>query len=225
MTEYYFKKENQEQFSRIEFQEYVREIERYGGDNNIETAERQFEASSRVVINLINEKYSKWDYSLAISYAIQMHVVLAKSLFKSDKNSMIDFFQKIYSNWFYYSVKLNENNKVLNDEIFKVKLFFENSYLKQKNKINILVKTLIYDDLNDDWLNKWFCECNMISDAFADRSKNNDELYFVFDSLIHMTNNRIGIHLRDESFIAYLIFNSLKDLCNDFNDDIKKNIV
>jgi len=214
-TESYFKKEKQELLYRIEFTEYFREIERYGGYQNIENAERQFKESSKVVINLINKNYSKWDYSLAISYAIQMHIVLAKSLFESDNNSMIYFFQKIYSNWFYYSVKLNENEKNLKDEISKVKLFFENSYLNQKVKINSLVSSLIYNDLSSNWFNKWFSDCKIISNDFINKSDNNEQLYFVYESLIHMTNNRLGIHLRDESFIAYLIFNSLIDLSKD----------
>jgi thiopeptide-type bacteriocin biosynthesis protein len=212
MTDYFFNMENQKQFSRIEFPEYIREIDRYGGDENIENVERHFEASSRVIINLIQENYSKWEYSLAISYAIQMHIVFAKTIFKNDKNSMIYFFQKIYSNWFYYSIKLNENEKFLEDEIKKVKLHFENSYLNQKVKIDSLVSVLFYDESSSECMNKWLSECKIFANSFTNKCDNDEQLYFVYDSLIHMTNNRLGIHLRDESYIAFVLYKSFVEL-------------
>ncbi len=141
-----------------------------------------------------------------------MHVIFAKCLFGIDYNRMIDFFKKIYSNWFYYSVKLDEENQVLEYEISKIKIFFEKSYLNQKVKVNSLISSIINNKLSNDRLNRWFYECNVILKSFCNSNDNSEQLYFVYDSLIHMTNNRLGIHLRDESFIAYLIFNSLNDL-------------
>lgn len=216
-TEAYFKKENQVLLHRVEFSEYIREIKRYGGNSNIENAERQFEESSKVVINLINENYSKWDYSLAISYAIQMHVTFAKCLFKNNQELII-FFKKIYANWLYYSLKLDNTGEVSKDEIIKVNLFFENSYLKQKDKINNLVKILIDDNFSSKWSDEWISESNIISDRFSNIKQDEETLYFVYDSFIHMTNNRLGIHLRDESFVAYIIYKSLKDLNENLSD-------
>ncbi|MBD3907114.1 thiopeptide-type bacteriocin biosynthesis protein [Chryseobacterium sp. C-39] len=195
---------------RLEFKDYVREIERYGGKVNIIEAEKIFEISSRTILDIIDDNYNNWDYSLAISYAIQIHLVLAKLLFKNDLNTMISFFQKVYSNWFYYSIKIDETEKKVDDEVKKINLAFEESYNKQNTVINNMIKYLLQEKIEVSISTKWFLESNLIDNNYYS-FKNCDDLtlFAIYDSLIHMTNNRLGIYLRDESFIAFLIFNGL----------------
>lgn len=211
-SEAYFLKENQVLLHRIEFSEYKREIDRYGGYKNIKNAERQFELSSRTVLDLISKNYSTWHYSLAISYAIQMHLFFALCLFGSNYDSIGVFFQKIFANWFYYSLKFDENDKVSEDEINKVKLLFENSYSSQKVKINCMITSLLYTNSENHILSRWFSECKVILNSFSNNLDDVEQPHIIYDSFIHMTNNRLGIHLRDEAFIAYLIFTSIDDL-------------
>lgn len=128
---------------RIEFKDYVQEIERYGGKVNIIEAEKIFEISSRTILDIIDDNYNNWDYSLAISHAIQIHLVLAKLLFKNDLNTMISFFQKVYSNWFYYSIKIDETEENVDNEVKKINQAFEESYSKQNTVINNMIKHLL----------------------------------------------------------------------------------
>lgn len=196
---------------RIEFKDYVREIERYGGKVNIIEAEKIFKISSRTILDIIDDNYNNWDYSLAISYAIQMHVVLAKLLFKNNLDEMIVFFQKVYSNWFFYSIKIDETEEKVDDvEVKKVKLAFEDSFNKQKTVINNMIKYLLQEKIEVSISTKWFLESKLVnSNQYSFKNCDDLTLFAVYDSLIHMTNNRLGIYLRDESFIAFLIFNGL----------------
>jgi hypothetical protein len=50
------------------------------------------------------------------------------------------------------------------------------------------------------------CEIASLYDAHEPTDK-----YLVYSSLMHMTNNRLGIHISDESFIAFLIFKGLEN--------------
>lgn len=200
---------------RIEFKDYVQEIERYGGKVNIIEAEKIFEISSRTILDIIDDNYNNWDYSLAISHAIQIHLVLAKLLFKNDLNTMISFFQKVYSNWFYYSIKIDETEENVDNEVKKINQAFEESYSKQNTVINNMIKHLLQEKIEISISTKWFLESHLINNNHYG-FKNCDDLTLlaIYDSLIHMTNNRLGIHLRDESFIAFLIFNGLTNYKN-----------
>ena len=210
LTNNYFEKQNNEMSYRLEFSEYIRELDRYGGIENIENAEKIFDLSSRIVINMIEEKYLSWEYSLAISNAIKINLLFAKCFFSYDRKLIIDFFKKIYSNWLYYSIKLDGD--IIEEEVKKINLYYEKSYQKQKFSIKILVNSIF--NFHFEIKNKvsWDYECEMILKNNFFSIETFEKKYILYDSLIHMNNNRLGIHNRDESFIAYLIFNCLEDL-------------
>src|SRR5689334_7949597 len=62
----------------IEFNEYIKESGRYGGKEGILIAEKHFKDSSETVIKILNDYNDEWDYSLAISFALQMHIIFSK---------------------------------------------------------------------------------------------------------------------------------------------------
>lgn len=38
-----------------------------------------------------------------------------------------------------------------------------------------------------------------------------DKLWYIYESLIHMTNNRLGITNSDEAYLAYLIYKTIQE--------------
>ena len=220
--------ESKTEFS-IEFNDYIQEIGRYGGSEIINIAENQFQDSSEMVLTCIHNNFNFWDYSKAISIAIQAHIIFAKKILTTVNESKL-FFETLHKNWLQRTVKLNAKNEITTNEIIKVNNFFINSYEKQKETINFITKKIwLEEEFEDLWLIDWSLKCEktsrqlytekkpfflkgVIFDENLKLSKDKQTLFAIYDSYIHMTNNRLGIHLRDESFIAFLIFKGLESL-------------
>tara|TARA_B110000093_G_scaffold142272_1_gene153311 strand:- start:1325 stop:2239 length:915 start_codon:yes stop_codon:yes gene_type:complete len=220
--------ENEAKYS-IKFNDYIQEIERFGGNTAITIAENHFQDSSNIVLNRIDNNYLEWDYSMAIVNAIQMHLIFAKQIINT-RNEAELFFDFLYKNWIQHSVKLNKKNKITANELIKVNQFFKSSYEKQKKNINFITKKVWFDEqLEEVQLKDWSLYCKKLSrqikesnkiilpkwiilEADSKLSKEKQTLWIIYDSYIHMTNNRLGIHLRDEAFIAYMILRGLKKL-------------
>lgn len=212
----------------FEFIDYIKEKTRYGGGKLINVAEEHFQDSSNTILKLLNSNFLNWNYSTAISFAIQMHTVFAKKL-NADIDKSIIFFELYYKHWLFYSVKLNKDGEATQEQVDKVKVFFKESYKKQETTTNYIVKA-IWEELESiEWLGKWSKSCSKIKSLLmqvneediellnspyihenSNLSIRDQKLFSIFDSYIHMTNNRLGIHLRDEAFIAYIIMNGLK---------------
>lgn len=191
-----------------QFNEYVAEIERYGGDRAIGIAEDQFYVSSKTIIRLIKLNYNLWDYNLAMSLVIQMHLFLSRHLFSKMKDEM-SFYRLFFENWLFYSKGIDgklENAEV--SAINKLVSDFESTYQKQKITIKSLIE-LTEENQKKSWSIRWKAECAEIAGRY--RAHDLPDKYHVYSSLIHMTNNRLGIHISDESFIAYLIFRGLEE--------------
>ncbi len=208
------------------FLDYKREIKRYGGIAGVEFAEKNFQDSSESILNLLNKKRDIWDYGLALAFSIQLNLTIIKE-FTEDKKESVIFFKSNFKNWLIYSLKLDKINSNDTEEINKVLKFFNNSYDNQSDKINYIVKTIWEEKENDDWLSHWKKCCaeqksmfhsykdkinfDLLSSNSLDKKSEIDEnsFFLLLNNLTHMSNNRIGIHLRDEAFISYSIMKAL----------------
>ena len=215
----------------VKFNDYVQEIQRYGGDDNMKIAEKHFQHSSNIVLSHISYNNNNRSYSNAISFAIQMHLIFAKKLIVNKKDSIL-YFDSLQKKLLPNSVKLDENNKICVGEINKVKTFFTNSYKSQKKTIDFIAKNIWDKEFSDSWMKEWSNSCSSIKRLIEETySKNkllkpewfelnkesnlsikNQIFWSIYDSYIHMTNNRLGIHLRDEAFIAFLILKGLESI-------------
>jgi thiopeptide-type bacteriocin biosynthesis protein len=213
----------------FQFVNYIQELKRYGGEKVIKIAEKHFHDSSKSVLSILNDNSLDWNYSKAISFAIQMHVVFSKVLILNIEKAIV-FFESLYKNWLFYSLKLNKDGKTTPEEIQKVMSFFQKSYEQQSETIDYLIKIIWQEKENQVWRNEWKQYCQELKTLinepdnlkginfselkqFNKKSKltsKDQNMHTLFDSYIHMSNNRLGIHLRDEAFIAYLIMNGLK---------------
>lgn len=231
-TNTYFETKKDTEYT-IEFKEYVQELERYGGKKAIQVAEHIFIKSSQITLDLIKKNYETWDYSMAISNAMKMHIILIKSVFKT-LDASIHFFKLLYVNWLQHSIKIREDNTVDPNEIKKVQSYFGQSYTKQKKIIQQLI-TYLWDESNyEDWLQDWSTFCLDLNkdieklaaknaivfpesinlEGFSSVPSKDIPKFLLLDSYIHMNNNRLGIYLRDESFIAFLLLKGFEDFLN-----------
>jgi len=220
----------------IEFNEYIHELQRYGGVENINVSQEHFNHSSEIVLNHISQTNKNWDYGLAMSIALQMHLIFAKRILIS-QDQALSYFQLLYNKVFVNSVKLDENNDASLEEIHKVKAFFVSSYKKQKNMIDHIARTIWLKKQEENWIDQWSLNCLELGEKIKNNylntkipapewfefniklnaSKEKQILWSIYDSYIHMTNNRLGILLRDEAFIAFLIIKGLQSLKKDIS--------
>jgi thiopeptide-type bacteriocin biosynthesis protein len=221
----------------VQYITYEPEIERYGGDTCIVTAEKQFEASSNAVLAIIGEA-EDWDYDRALGAAIQLHLGFAFAL-GMDLTETTAFYTRISQVWFSRAYGYDE--KISPEELKKrqeitLKAFNEN-FDKQKETLAPYHDTLWNAfaegvEFEQEWLNRWLTDMAAIGGQLKnarDEGKlvlpawykvqpseripqSNQQLWAILESYVHMTNNRLGILNRDEAFLGYLIKESLKVL-------------
>jgi thiopeptide-type bacteriocin biosynthesis protein len=210
------------------FDTYEQETKRYGGIYGMAIAEQHFEASSNVVLNFINNKVKAWNYETALGAAIQIQLGFVKSL-GLEINDAIDFFR------YYYQLTIHFNlNNSLSHKTEMLKFFEEGYNFQEKQLLSFHSKMWesleIGNEFDDQNYNNWLTQCRLTKNYYDDAYKNFDIDYKVdevlvnstgnitdfklfmwpqFANLLHLTNNRLGIHNRDESFLAYVMFKSL----------------
>lgn len=221
----------------IQFIDYEPEVERYGGPHGILIAEEQFELSSRVILNVLNESKA-WDYQRALGAAIQLHLAFA-SAFNMTSAEAADFYSDIFKGWFAsaygYSPDLSEDEiKQRQETTLKA---FDEQFTSQKDMLTHFHR-MIWDALNQEiefeqeWMNQWLAGMKTLAGTlsiiqtegkllFPDWSKPNPKLtthpdrqkiWSIIGSYVHMTNNRLGILNRDEAFLGYIIKECLSNI-------------
>lgn len=209
----YFEKLGSKYTYYLEFREYHPEIERYGNDRLMEIAERQFHMSSRAILRIIYEHLSTWGYGLAMRFAIQMHVYLSKHLFDTKEEEII-FFKKISETWLVYGRGIEGKvENITSANIDRLMQTFEIAYGNQKDHINSLIAS---SDDNNTYLIQWQKDCKTIANFY--RVNRPVDSFLLYSSLVHMTNNRLGIHVTDEAFLGFTIYKGLEANFNSQKD-------
>jgi thiopeptide-type bacteriocin biosynthesis protein len=205
---------------------YEPEIDRYGGSESIVIAERQFELSSRAALCLFNE-YPDWDYDRALGSAIQLHLAFAYAVGMSLNEARL-FYSQVFGSWFRLFLAPPDPDVQSQPEL--ILKAFEESFDKQKPVLAPFHQAL-WNALNEkanfekEWMNTWIKEMKTIgsqlkecqesrhlsfpaglkADPHVFVPESNQALWFILESYVHMTNNRLGILNRDEAFLGYLI--------------------
>ena len=220
----------------VQFIPYEPEIKRYGGPVSMLLSEQQFQASSRAILEIIKES-KDWDYTRALGAAIQLHLGFAYGL-GMDLQEASDFYTRLYQNWLPRAYYFFEKD-VSKDELDKRKKetldAFELNFKQQKATLLPFFET-VWEALTEgrefeqEWLNQWVNDMRAIGDQLkaiqndgklvppewyvmknptSIHQRKQQERWGIYDSYIHMTNNRLGILNRDEGFLGYLIKESL----------------
>ncbi len=214
----------------IQFIAYEPETDRYGGPKAIGPSELHFQDSSIAILELL-EPVGEWSYERALGSAIQLHLSFAHATGMELKEAQ-EFFSFIFAGWLprAYTNYGTEAKEILEErQEITLKAFKENFEAQQEFLIDY--HTMLWDAFNEgeefeeEWLNHWKIKITELSQFLQDLQGKGElqlspdthhltsfetpyekqQLWFIYGSYIHMTNNRLGIQNRDEAFLGYLI--------------------
>ena len=203
----------------IHFIDYEPEIHRYGGNAAISVAEKQFMNSTKVVFAHIKDNLLI-SYNNALNAAIRLHIASAFYYCNENIEDAVNFFYNVFvgRSIVQYEPFIKFNSK--DEHIYNV------YFRQQKENIIPLVK-YIWENLEkaeiiDDNIQYWLLAEKEICNDLTKIQKQNKlvvpymyecfPLWSIFQSYIHMTNNRLGLSPIDEGLIAYFLMESLKTL-------------
>jgi len=207
----------------IQFIEYMPEIGRYGGNLGICISEKQFEMSSNTVLDIFND-YHEISYENKLAVAIQLHLGFIYS-FKLTLQQGADLFKTVSNRMLTHVMKPEKINNGQDFESNKQKVLEKfNSIWESKSDSLTDFHTAIWEtllaknDFDSNWMNSWVkmmtcifneLSANKIELFIPEWYDNNVKLCYIYESYIHMTNNRIGITNIDEAYLAYIIYRTI----------------
>lgn len=221
----------------ISMEPYVQELARYGGQKSMALAETIFCSASNTATRILQQYRDTWSNSTAISMALQANLLFAKASGASLEDA-IQLMSFLTDNYIAYTVRDDQNFPV---QVQKNRDLFYTSYRQQKASIDYLCKTMWEKNapVGHDWRSEWFSamfaalrefeklESEHLIDAphwLEEINRNNVpegclKRWSVWGSYLHMTNNALGIALRDESFLYDLAKNGLSVMTSEVTID------
>ena len=194
----------------------------FGGILSLNLLEKQYEASSFLVLDTIKKKYLKWTYNEMISTAIKIHLAFAYAM-GMDLAEANYFFGYLSNNWFekkyQYQFEERKSTKQSFNRIFKLQR--KDTVPYHRALWELFAR---YERMEDKPLVEWInTNANASIDLnFAIENRRipfkpslpveNDipRAWRFYESLIRLTNNRLGIFNKNEGFLLYTISESLK---------------
>ncbi|MCA9936599.1 MAG: thiopeptide-type bacteriocin biosynthesis protein, partial [Anaerolineales bacterium] len=211
----------------VQFIAYEPEIDRYGGPTGIEIAEKHFQSSSRAVLAALTT--DEWAYEKALATAIQMHLSFAHA-FGFSLTETAAFFTYFSDAWFPAAVHatqgLEQSEEALKQRLQKA---FSDAFDKQATTLLSLHESLWLGltagaTFSTSWFNHWLPEVQDVAkrlttankkDALTvpSRTEKQEQLLWpILISYVHMTNNRLGILNLDEAFLGYILSRCTRQL-------------
>jgi thiopeptide-type bacteriocin biosynthesis protein len=179
---------------------YTPEPDRFGGPEGLLWAEEHFHVSTRVVLDRLNRPYT---YGDALFDALRLQTILAYGAgFSREKAGW--YFQKLAALWTpaFFKSEQDLPEAALQEEVFS---HFEGVLKPQeaalRGAIDALWKALDktdFDNTQTEWV-RWLRGNQLILPEFG------DQLEKALPSLIHFTNNRIGLTNPDEVYVSYIL--------------------
>jgi thiopeptide-type bacteriocin biosynthesis protein len=185
---------------------YVPEYNRYGGRQGVELAERYFEVSSDFALHHLASPNGS-DAGVLLGHAFRFFVYCCQVFL--DKSQLQPFCETYYRQW--------SSAAQITGKDFEAGL--ERKYARQRHSLE---KALAHcwhvahhpdgDSLDHRWVQillrykKEFDELDVTSagTGVVQRIENTGRYQYLLPSYIHMHNNRLGLAVSDEPYIAYL---------------------
>jgi len=180
---------------------YSSEPERFGGQEVLPWVEEYFHLSTRVVLDRLNRPYT---YGDALFDALRMHVVTTFSAgWSREKSSW--YFDQLCTQWMELFFQPSGEATDTSNWQQSLRADFETSFAPQQEELRLVVSELWqalekdqYDPEQPEWL-RWLRGNQMILKELG------DNLEIALPSLLHLTNNRIGINNQDEVYLNFLL--------------------
>ena len=219
---------------------YEPELDRFGGLIGMEISERHFTLSSSIVLGLILEKGKNWSYEDGMGAAIKLYITCVAAAELSIEEA-ISFFEMIHHSWIPHTLgvyKKQMDIEAIEQQTQLTLQSFENSFEEQKDTLTDYHQTLWNElkeekSFEDENMDKWYEENKEIfkllkkeildgnvverPPSFSYKinktiSKEVELKWQMMSDYIHLTNNRLGIQNKDESYLAFIIMKSLKEV-------------
>jgi|SRR5579863_1520390 len=208
---------------------YEPEYFRYGGIDGIELAEWHFDQSSDIIIELLREVNVRVP-TILLGISIQLSLPLFYGFFADDQQVMdafdnyIGFWQNNYSssgNFEAYNKKYQRMAPYLQQRILEIKRQMvthtatltpiEAAWKAHIHELHTRVDSFIADRsarLMDGWIDE---TGESAIDAPLRNQDTKNVYHILLNSYIHMTNNRLGVTIPHEVYLAFLLKQALGD--------------
>ncbi|MFN0013506.1 MAG: thiopeptide-type bacteriocin biosynthesis protein [Saprospiraceae bacterium] len=180
---------------------YFPETDRFGDASSMPWVEEYFHVSTRVVLDRLNRPFT---YGDALFDALRLHIVTVFSL-GWDQEKIAWYFDRLCSQWmelFFQPAEKAEGNTGWQQALLTD---FEAAFEPQRGDLRLAVSELWqalqnekFDQDQPEWL-RWFRGNQLI---LAELGDNLDK---ALPSLLHLTNNRLGINNQDEVYLNFLL--------------------
>lgn len=196
----------------IQFTDFQPNVEQWGGEVGMPIAERHFQSSSNAVLEFMALKGEKWSPDEILATAIEMHLAFAEAA-DMDTEEATRFFE--------YCLLYHAT------EDFRLQ-YFEEFFESQRRPLldfhgelwDALQSKIDYKEtLFNDWKEQCFYTTADIVRTFRLRvlkiEAKFSAIWTMYAKLLHKTNNRLGLHGRDESLVFYLMMRSLEKIATE----------
>jgi thiopeptide-type bacteriocin biosynthesis protein len=196
----------------FEYCPYKPEYDRYGGDDGIELSEQHFQVSSSIALEALRDTNSHLRSSI-LGLALQLMTHFGFAVFE-DKDEVIEFFRGYVSRWQGLSVpdSVVEGFQAMYDrQAPRIQAHFA-----QVGKIHQQLETA-----DDGVLSKWLRHAFWLRDNIVRLHQEGrlelkppaatpkEALRRLLTSYIHMMNNRLGVLILEEVYLARMIVRAL----------------
>ena len=185
---------------------YEPEKERFGGEQLLALAEEYFHVSTRVVLERLAQE--TFTYGDAMYDALRMHTIAAFAM-GINREKAAWYFSKLCDQWLLTFFRHNEDGQTEAQMQEALKNDFEKSFDAQKEDLRLALTglwkaldTQNFDKKQPEWI-RWLRGNQLILKEFG------KEVDKVLPSLLHLTNNRLGVNNQDEVYLNYILSKSL----------------
>lgn len=186
---------------------YEPEADRFGGEALLAWAEEHFHVSTRVVLERMSQEAYTHGDAMFDALRMQLITVFVAGL---DKAGAGRYFGQLSAQWLpLFFRPIDHEGPLPADFVEGVHEKFEAAYTRQQDQLQAVLQKLWdslasgkFDAKHPEWL-RWYRGNELILKAF------DNQLEKVLPSLLHLTNNRLGINNQDEVFLTYVLGRAL----------------
>jgi thiopeptide-type bacteriocin biosynthesis protein len=182
--------------------EYSGEAARFGGETALMWAEEHFHISTRVVLDRLARV--PYTYGDALFDALRLHTSAAYAAGLGHEKTAW-YFGRLYEQWLPLYFRPADGAAADEDFETAIRSSFAKSFEPQRAALTESLDTLhkaleteTFDHRQPEWL-RWFRGNELIFKSLG------DDLEKALPSLLHLTNNRLGINNQDEVYLNYIL--------------------